>query len=491
MIGKGGVLSIIFSTDGQLLASGHEYGLTFLWDTTTGKEITRFERPDLPDKQGEIDYATWRLAWHPSGSFLAASYNDGTFRLLDTRPYLPPQSANVTQTEPLPEYRYLPKASTVLPGKPLVLLHDLTQLTGNYRPDNTVAALKNHPIIRDLIALRWPQAARVGLAGLILHQVPFPDWVPPEGLTPTMLRDGLSVALAGEEIEPEQVTVPLAALRKAADSIDDRMLALLQLLGPEAVAKDPGLPIRLLPHVDHLPPLTAADRRLLGLRLDLRGAGRASGRGPGAERAGVSARGAPRDLLPGQLALAHDLFAYRAYTNTLLYRDRQGREPPLLRPTVLLLDVSPPVFGPVEGTTRLAAHAVAATLVEAGIPCVLVTAGGRPTVRHLKQAADLMEIWTARVYDFPDEAEALKRAEALAGQLRDGPLEPVILLLTHAHFACDLVNPPKPAQLRGLFIQYPNQEKRPALADHCRRWESLPAGNKPTNLAGILAHLVG
>ena len=175
------------------------------------------------------------------------------------------------------------------------------------------------------------------------------------------------------------------------------------------------------------------------------------------------------DLLPGQLALPQDIFNLRARTGTLLYRDRQGQEPPLLRPTVLLLDISPPVFGPVEATTRLAAHAVAATLIEAGIPCVLLTAGGRCTVRNLKQMPDLMEIWTARNYQPADEPDTLKRAEALAGQLRNGPLDPVVLLLTHAHFARDAQNLPKLSQLRGLFIQYPNQDKRPALADHCRR----------------------
>jgi len=70
-------------------------------------------------------------------------------------------------------------------------------------------------------------------------------------------------------------------------------------------------------------------------------------------------------------------------------------------------------------------------------------------------------------------------------------LEPAILLLSHLHFAQDTPDLSRYKWLRGLFIKYPGQDHRPALADYCQRWQALPAGRKPANLTALLAHLVG
>ncbi len=184
------------------------------------------------------------------------------------------------------------------------------------------------------------------------------------------------------------------------------------MLGPDAVAADPALPLRLLPQVPNLPALNASQRRLLGVRLRLaeRG-GQASGRNPAAERAlvgGVESGRLRTDwsaLLPSQLALDKQLLAYRYARGELLFRAYELAEPPRLRPTVLLLDTSPPTFGPVEASTRLAAFLVARTLHAASVPMVLVTPTDQgEQVLALERSTDLLEIWTQRTLQPLDAA---------------------------------------------------------------------------------------
>jgi hypothetical protein len=167
---------------------------------------------------------------------------------------------------------------------------------------------------------------------------------------------------------------------------------------------------------------------------------------------------------------------------------------PRLRPTVLLLDVSPPTFGPVEAITRLAAYTLARSLRKVGIPVVLVTTGegpaGRETVQELEHAADLLEIRTLRTLKPAHPVRSLKLANALRAGLRNGGgPEPVILLLTQPWFGAEDPMPPVKS-LRGLFVQYPSNQVRPALADACERWHSL-APAQTTNLSHILGELLG
>jgi hypothetical protein len=125
-----------------------------------------------------------------------------------------------------------------------------------------------------------------------------------------------------------------------------------------------------------------------------------------------------------------ELLAWRSRSGGLLYRTRTGREPPRLRPTVIVLDVSPPCFGPVERLTRPAAHALAHTLRRQGLPVVLVAAGGRPSVHLLEHPADLLVILTRRTLQAADPAQALATAQALRRHLADDGPEPFIVLLT-------------------------------------------------------------
>jgi hypothetical protein len=67
--------------------------------------------------------------------------------------------------------------------------------------------------------------------------------------------------------------------------------------------------------------------------------------------------------------------------------------------------------------------------------------------------------------------------------------EAIILVLSHTWYGSD---EPLPAikGLRGLFVQYPGRDVRPALAAQCERWESVDAG-KTDAAAERIGRLLG
>jgi hypothetical protein len=287
---------------------------------------------------------------------------------------------------------------------------------------------------------------------------------------------------------------PLIPLRQAAAKVDDRFLTLLATLGPNAVADDPTILLRLSPRLPELPALAAPRRRLLGSRLEPDRGGPAQGQGPGGDRAGVQRRGDLRSLVPSQLALPQEVFQARQLRGELLYRARTGREPPRLRPAVIVLDVSPPSFGPIEATTRLAAHVLAGSLLEARMPAWLLTAGGTGTAALLDRQADLVDVWTRRTLDPAQPARTLARARALRESLRGwGGLEPVVVLLVQSYFGAE----EEPASLlagvvsglRGLFVHHAGQHGRPAWAGRCERWMAVGVGEE-SRLGAVLGELL-
>ncbi len=147
-----------------------------------------------------------------------------------------------------------------------------------------------------------------------------------------------------------------------------------------------------------------------------------------------------------------------------------------------------------ESITRLAAFTVARSLRRAGLPVVLIASGdksgGGETVRELESASDLVDIWTQRTLKPSNPPRSLKLASAIRSTLRDGGgLKPAILLLTHPWFGAE--DPlPSMQNLRGLFVQYPNYQTHPALAEACERWRSVSAG-EITGLEKTLGHLIG
>jgi hypothetical protein len=461
---------LAWSPDGRLLASGaHGDQSIWVWEAATGRPVEHFEFAES---------YTWRLAWSPDGGFLASKHAGAVCRLWDTRHLAAPRAPAVNT--PLPaELAALPAALAQLQRlhlyPPLVLLRELLRLTGGQPVTGTLAVLASCPGVQEFVHLRWPTAARVGLVALLLRGLPPAGWQPPAGLPPGRLQEVLLQALAGESMEPCRPPYPLALLRQNAVLLDDRLLSLLALLGPEAVAAEPGLPLRLCQQLPVLPALSTPQRRLLQLRLPLDSGHHAQGSGMASARTGITRQGEWHALLPSQLVLPPVVLHSRYHRQELLYRARSGREPPRLRPTVLVLDVSPPSFGPVETTSRLAAHVIASSLLEAHLPVVLVAAGGAGRVRTLEQPADLLELWTLRSLEPAAAVPALHLARAIRASLRDDLLEPLIVLLSHPWFGAEEELPAIPA-LRGLFVQYPGRQIRPALGDACERWENLNAG---------------
>jgi ATP-dependent Clp protease ATP-binding subunit ClpC len=481
--------SVSWSPDGRRLASGSADNTLRIWDAETGQEVARFAFEEA--------YA-WRLAWSPDGAFLASSHQGDVFRFWDTRRFVQDRSIVATPNPPARELAALPAALAALHRlglhPPLDLLRDLLRLVAGLPVDSTAAALAAEPGLRHLAALRWPAAARIGLAAWLLRTVPLHGWDPPPELQPLELRDLLVAGLAGPSIDPITIDPPLIPLRQAAAQVDDRFLTLLATLGPNALADDPAILLRLSRRLPELPALAAPRRRLLGVRIEPDRGGPAQGQGPGGDRAGVQRRGDLRSLVPSQLALPPEVYQARQSRGELLYRARAGREPPRLRPAVLVLDVSPASFGPIEATTRLAAHVLASSLLAAKIPAWLLTAGGAGTAAVLERPADLVEVWARRTLDPPQPARTLARARALRETLRGwGGLEPVVLLLVQAYFGAEeepgSLPPGLVSGLRGLFVHHAGQPSRPAWAGHCERWVAVEVGYT-SRLGAVLGELM-
>ncbi len=472
---------LAWSPDGRFLASGaHGDKTVGVWETTTGERVERFDFPES---------YTWRLAWSPDGGFLASKHAGAVCRLWDTRSLrLAGGAAGKFLSA---ELAFLPGALAQLQRlrlyPPLALLRELLRLTGGQLRRHPLSEPANSPGMQEMIRLHWPPPARIGLVAFLLQGIPLDEWQPPPGLTPGQLQEVLASALTGKARNPSPCPYPLAPLRQNAARVDDRLLALLTLLGPEAVAADPGLPLRLYRQAPTLPALSAPQRRLLALRLPLDRGRHAQGGGMASARTGITRQGNLQALLPSQLALPPLLLHSRYQRQELLYRARSGQEPPRLRPTVLVLDVSPASFGPVGLTSRLAAHVIAASLLQAHLPVTLLAAGGAGQVRLLEQPADLLELWLLRSLEPAPAGHTLRLARTLHTLLRDNRMEPVIVLLSHPWFGAEETVSAIPS-LRGLFVQYPGQQIRPALARACERWESVGAGQVELD---VLAKILG
>jgi hypothetical protein len=473
-------------------------------DGRTGKEVFRFAPTGCV-----------HLSWSRNGGFIAtcdkAGYDAPFLRFWNVQHLLPqdvvqsdgsvPVALDKSQEQLVSGLLQLHRLN-IYPT--LALFRDLLDLTAGRPVYSAVTQLLTEPNSRipEIVALQWPTPARVGLVALLLHNQSLSEWQPPRGYTADILREALCAALTGEEVEPTTPPIPVSLLKEAAKLITDQLLTLLSLLGPEAVAADPGLPLRLLSRVPELPALSAPDRRLLGMRVRAGGrSGHAVGNSEGAERARVGGveSGPHADwtaLLPSQLALPPEVLTYRHLRGELLFRAREVAEPPRLRPVVLLLDVSPPTFGPVESITRLAAFITGRTLQQAGVESILVTTGrwhgDRELVHELRNPADLVEVWTQRTLKPANVLRSLRLAVAVRDNLRgDDAQEPLVLLMTHAWFGAEDQMDIQIGHIRGLFVQYRNQHVRPALAKLCERWESVGSGIDAGNLGERLGYLLG
>ncbi len=377
------------------------------WDTVMQRRLPALSQPGHGPITG--------LSWSPDGDTLQVAHADGPVILWDI--------ADLGTGDPADDIelpfdrevlvRLVCAATGAGAAVPLSLLAGLLALLG-VEPPEELLAFAAHRGVALLRGLRWPLPARVGLAALLAADLPRQSAY---GAPPDATRDDLATAvrriLSGASCPVSRIPVPVVPLAELLDRVDDRLLTFLDLLGPEAVAAEPGLPARLRRLKDELTPLTASQRRLLGMRVPLSGEGRSEGAIGGHGRAGVARHGRIDALLLTQLALPRRAFAIRYSRDELLYRTRGGSPPPGPRAAVLVLDDTAAAHGQVGVTLRLIAHLLATAMIRKGHRCALVTLGAPAADVILSRPEDLIRIWTAGT-DAPPDPDACAR---LAGGL--------------------------------------------------------------------------
>ncbi|MEU4536128.1 WD40 repeat domain-containing protein [Streptosporangium sp. NPDC023825] len=431
------VVSAAWATlpDGRLLlATTSADGTARIWDGHTATPL----QPVL-EHAGWADGADWVLS--PDGRLLLSTGSADGARIWDVR-LSPPVStpAPATGAAGTPTTRLTPAVTALLAcgendlWPPLGLVDDLITLTGrNASPphlnDGRLNVLADHEGVRRLRDLGWPPRARGSFAVLLAARLaPVPAFALPEGADRPSARAALTAGLDAASSPAVPGGVPPGELVAAADTMTARVASLLTIIGPDAAAADPALPLRLAHHAAQLPPLNRRQLRLLGDPAGTRRNARRSGGGtsqhaPGT--VGVSRHGTLAQLLHTQLALTEDLFSVQHLGDQLLYRRHTGEVPPAPRPVTMILDTTPPTYGAPEQTLRLVAHLVTVTLWEYGEQPVLISLTRPGAALRLTGRAQLAHLWSTRTLDPP--GSALPVAVSLARSTGN----PVVLLAHH------------------------------------------------------------
>jgi hypothetical protein len=325
---------------------------------------------------------------------------------------------------------------------PLGLLGDLLALTGaDHDPqtlnDPALAGLATHRVLSGLRALNWPTAARTALAALLIPgQRQGSPYVPPQA-TVTALRSALTSALQGNGVSQRQEpAMSPADIASSAEGLSPEIITLLKILGPDAAAADPTIPLRLAHNASYIPALNPQILSLLANATAEVAASTQFSRSPSVQSNGtptIAHHGLPTKLIPTHLSLTADLFRYYQRNNQLLYRQHTEVLKLTSRPYTLVLDTTPPTYGPVEATLRLLAHLITVTLWSAGTVPSLVTTTRPHTPQSLTGAQHLLHIWTTRTLSYPDLLTPLQTAASLA--------QPVIVLTHRETASRDRIRP--------------------------------------------------
>jgi len=257
----------------------------------------------------------------------------------------------------------------------------------------------------------------------------------------------------------------------------------LQILGPAACAADPLLPVRLAHRIPHLPALTPRELRLLDSAGRPAAASRSTASGtlvysPGT--AGLTRTGPLTRLLPTQLALPRDILTMRLAENQLLYRQHRAPAPPAPEPVTIILDTTPPTFGPAGTTLRLTAHLITTTLWDHDRYPHLITLTDPNTVAELRSPADLLAIWAGATLD--DPAGALSAAWAAATETG----QPVVLA---SHFQTARGCGYRPGRASRLLTAHHTVEQPPPPP--ASRWHAhLPPNPTPSQLGAAISALL-
>jgi len=453
----GGVVHAAWAqaSDGRLLLATTEGATAWIWDPVTGAEIASVT--------GSSDMlATMRWLRDGRGNLLLLAANREP-RRGPVRAWLVEAAAEVAESSR--SGRTGPHCLRQAAGHggrllrlgagglwpPLGLVADLVTLTGGDDVKPGAGAGRGEPAspalcdarlaaalaseagisrLRDLAGgePRWAPDARTAFAALLASALDIPDgYAPPPGASAAGLLGALNDALAGFRPLPAGAfdspggvasawRAPVAGLLAAAAAVTDQVIALLAILGPDACAADPLLPVRLAHRVQELPALSSPELRLLAA---MAGTGPADGTaaaagtmiwGPGT--VGVARTGPLSRLLPTELALPRDLLTMRLTENQLLYRQHRTRVPPAPQQVTIILDTTPPTFGPAGNTLRLAAHLITTTLWQWGLYPALVTLNDPGTSFEPRAPADLVRLWASATLSDPGACLAAARQTA-------------------------------------------------------------------------------
>lgn len=468
---------LAWSPDSRLLAfpSAGPAGAVELWRPGVGPAHT------IPSPDGTIRYV-WAIRWSPDGCRLAVTYDGGHVIRWELPDDVLPHGGR-TRLPYDAEVLGRMGASAAVAGAfvPMSLLADLLTLLLSRAPDS-LGELEGHRAVVALRSLRWPMPAALGLAVLIAADLPpDPEYGPPPEATTEQLQRALLHTLNGVPVPPSDNPPPMTALVEALGRIDDSVLTLVALLGPEAVAAEPELPARLRGLGTGLWPLPERQRKLLGVRATVWHEGTVQGRGLGDTRAGVSRQGELSALLPSQLALPPRMLAARHVRDELLFRTRQGTLPAATESMIVVLDDTPPAHGAVGATLRIVAHLLCAHLIARHRRCALILLGGPASMRILSTTTDLVRIWGDAAFTPPATDEAFRLVTVAAAQLGDAVTgTPRTVVLTHPHLVCG-------RDVDVVRVHYPGHP----ITYRSPRTFSLPPGAGPEEVFDVIGGILG
>ena len=486
------------AADGRLLlATAGRTGEARIWDPDTGAELAA-----LPGTGSGWHSAAWArdregnlllLLVNPeaaSGPVRAWLVATGASRQPELRE---PGPSDVRQAAQASKQLLRLGAGGLWP--PLGLLADLVTLTGpGDAPaelhDARLAVLADEPGISRLRNLasgqpHWNPGARTAFAALLTAGLDIPArYTPPNDADPAQLATALASRPAdAPEVPAGSWRTPVTVMRAAAAGITAQVITLLEILGPQACAGDPLLPLRLARHAPQLPALSPRQLRLLAAASTYQPASAQSALdtltySPGT--VGVARSGPLTRLLPTQLALPPDLRATRLADNQLLYRQHRAPALPAPEPVTIILDTTPPTYGPAGTLLRLAAHLLTTTLWAHGHHPALITLDNPHTPTQLHAPADLLKIWTPATLDPPAPLLPAARRTATA-------LGRPAVLLTHHDTARDARYVPGPATRLLTTCQPPEKPPpEPATPWHAH----LPPAPTQAQLTTAISRLL-
>ncbi|TCO52890.1 WD40 repeat domain-containing protein [Actinocrispum wychmicini] len=433
---------LAWSPDSRLLAvpAPRPIGAVDLWDVQRGQTVMTI--PPAPDGRKPVV----GVCWAADGRF-AVVHDEGT--VVSWTITLP---ARATGERVPPQQLPALVAATAAVGTMVsvpVLVDLFSLLLG--QDAGRLDELSRHPGVTMLRGLRWPADAVVGLAVLVAAGLPAAeDTLPPDQATQEELHAAVEQAMEGVSTVSQAYEPPMAALLVELDRIDDSVIVLATLLGPDAVAAAPDVLARVRSQSFGGWSLAPRQQRLLGLRSMLRADGRSQGHGVGDTRAGIARHGELPSLLPSQLASPREVLAAKMSRDELLFRTRQGGLAVEAQPVVLVVDDTAAAFGTVGVTLRIVANLLAGMAIRQRRRCALVLLGSAD-VTFLAEMADLVHLWAGGSVERPNLPAALAAAGTAAAQLSDvlGGL-PRLVVLTHPYLDC----PTRPG-LHVIRVHYP------------------------------------